>query len=261
LADLQSSLNAHLTGLGAHERLEIDGEWGPKTDLAFERVCRILGVAPERRVRTFRIVVGATQRRTPEELARAESDGAAYAKRLRHHFTTVPAAPPATANGARYMTEIVHAARRHRVPLALACAVVEKETGFRNVYGHDPVRNPIKSPPGGLLAVTRDNYREYLAHRRRGLGNQGVGPMRLTSSGLQDRAEALGGCWRVGPNIRSGSSSSPATSAASASRPSRPGRSTSRRRRRSKASASPCAGAGAWRAARGRRRSASGPRR
>jgi len=204
VADLQSSLNAHLTGLGARERLEIDGDWGPKTDLAFKRVCRMLGVAPERRVRTFRIVVGATQQRTPEELARADSDGAAYAKRLRHHFATVPAAPPVSTNGARYMGEIAQAARRNGVPLALACAVVEKETGFRNVYGHDPVRNPIKSPPGGLLAVTRDNYREYLAHRRRGLGNQGVGPMQLTSPGLQDRADALGGCWRVGPNITVG---------------------------------------------------------
>src|SRR4051794_5807022 len=27
VADLQSSLNAHLSGLGSHERLEVDGEW------------------------------------------------------------------------------------------------------------------------------------------------------------------------------------------------------------------------------------------
>ena len=95
-------------------------------------------------------------------------------------------------------------ARRVGLPVALACAVLEKETGFRNVFGHDAVRNPIKSPPGGLLAVTEDNYRQYLAHRRRGLGNQGVGPMQLTSPGLQDRADQLGGCWQPGPNIRVG---------------------------------------------------------
>jgi hypothetical protein len=86
VADLQSSLNAHLAGLGSHERLEVDGEWGERTALAFRRVCRVLGLEPVRHVRTFRLVVGATQRRTPEELARAQAEGAAYAQRLRHHF-------------------------------------------------------------------------------------------------------------------------------------------------------------------------------
>jgi hypothetical protein len=62
VADLQSSLNAHLVGLGACDRLEIDGEWGPETDLAFRRVCRVLGLQPQRSVRAFRLVVGATQR-------------------------------------------------------------------------------------------------------------------------------------------------------------------------------------------------------
>ena len=86
VADLQSSLNAHLSGLGSHARLEVDGEWGGHTALAFGRVCRVLGVKPVRNVRTFRLVVGATQQRTPDELARAQADGAAYAQRLRHHF-------------------------------------------------------------------------------------------------------------------------------------------------------------------------------
>jgi hypothetical protein len=86
VADLQSSLNAHLSGLGSKERLEIDGEWGEHTALAFRRVCQVLGLEPVRNVRTFRLIVGATQQRTPEELARAQTDGAAYAQRLRHHF-------------------------------------------------------------------------------------------------------------------------------------------------------------------------------
>ena len=86
VVDLQSSLNAHLAGLGSHERIEVDGEWGEHTALAFGRVCRVLGIEPARNVRTFRVVVGATQQRTPAELARAQADGAAYAQRLRHHF-------------------------------------------------------------------------------------------------------------------------------------------------------------------------------
>ena len=77
VADLQSSLNAHLAGLGSHDRLEIDGEWGEQTARAFQRVCRVLGLEPKRNVRTFRLVVGATQQPTPAELARAQADGAA----------------------------------------------------------------------------------------------------------------------------------------------------------------------------------------
>ena len=95
-------------------------------------------------------------------------------------------------------------AKRSGLPVSLVCAVLEVETGFRNVFGHDNVRNPIKSPPRGLLAVTADLYQQYLGFRRQGLGNQGVGPMQLTSPGLQDRADALGGCWKVAPNIRVG---------------------------------------------------------
>src|SRR3954468_18339727 len=95
LADLQSSLNAHLSGLGSHERLEVDGEWGEHTALAFGRVCRGLGLQPARNVRTFRLSLGATQRGTQDERARAKGDGATYAQRLRHHF-----AHPGAGNGA-----------------------------------------------------------------------------------------------------------------------------------------------------------------
>ena len=48
VADLQSSLNAHLAGLGSHDRLEIDGEWGEHTARAFQRVCRLLGLQRRR---------------------------------------------------------------------------------------------------------------------------------------------------------------------------------------------------------------------
>jgi hypothetical protein len=133
-------------------------------------VCRVLGLQPQRRIRTFRLIVGATQQRTPAELDRAKADGAAYALRLRHHFAMQRAPSPAPANGTlsaairahggRYAKELVREAQRALVPLALPCAIVEKETGFQNVYGHDAVRNPVKSPPGGLLAVTHANYRE-----------------------------------------------------------------------------------------------------
>ena len=153
------------------------------------------------------------------EQEKARTDGAAYEQDLRHHFAHAPVPKPPKPPeppgdealaaalrkaGARYEDAIVREAKRYGVPVSLICAVLEVETGFQNVFGHDNVRNPIKSPPRGLLAVTPDRYRQYLRFRRQGLGNQGVGPMQLTSPGLQDRADALGGCWKVDPNIRVG---------------------------------------------------------
>lgn len=218
VAALQRDLNRHLIALGSRTTLAVDGHWDRDTDVAFRRVCRVLGLEPDRKVRTFRAIGGAAAPLTDAERERAATDGKAYAAKLRHHFAHAPDPEPPKpeprpdaaleaalrAAGARYEQAIVRESRRHGVPVSLICAVLEAETGFRNVYGHDKVRNPIKSPPRGLLAVTAANYRQYLHHRRQGLGNQGVGPMQLTSPHLQDRADALGGCWKTAPNIRVG---------------------------------------------------------
>jgi soluble lytic murein transglycosylase-like protein len=99
---------------------------------------------------------------------------------------------------------IVIAARKADIQVSLLCAILEQETEFKNVYGHDGVRNPIKSPPGGLLRVTRENYVVYLKHRRNNEGMQGVGPMQLTWWEFQDRADKLGGCWNPTINIEVG---------------------------------------------------------
>lgn len=104
-------------------------------------------------------------------------------------------------HGDAIANSIVLAARAADIQVSLLCAVLEQETEFKNVYGHDGVRNPIKSPANGLLRVTRDNYRVYLQHRARGEGSQGVGPMQLTWAGYQDQADRLGGCWNPRINI------------------------------------------------------------
>ena len=88
IAALQRDLNTQLARLGAPRPLDVDGEWGPDTDLAFRRVCKILGLAPERKIRTFRAIAGATAHRTAEEVQEGDSDGAAYAAKLRAHFHT-----------------------------------------------------------------------------------------------------------------------------------------------------------------------------
>ncbi len=85
-------------------------------------------------------------------------------------------------------------ARHGHMPLSLACAILEQETGGgANVFGHDPVQ----SIQGGN--VTRARYAYYKARRKRGLGMQGVSSVQLTWFAFQDEADRLGGCWR--PNI------------------------------------------------------------
>ena len=102
-------------------------------------------------------------------------------------------------NGGRHGRLIVAAAKRARLPLPLACALVEQESSFRNVFGHDAVANPVK---GGR--VTRERFEQYRKFRDRGLGAQGVGVTQLTFPPFQDRADALGGCWKVRHQLRVG---------------------------------------------------------
>jgi hypothetical protein len=99
--------------------------------------------------------------------------------------------------GARYARTIVREAKREGVQLSLAFAVCEQESGFRNVFGHDPTIF------AGVGRVTRKKYLAYKA--RRGTSRmQGVGPMQLTWWSTQDLADKEGGCWKPRCNIRVG---------------------------------------------------------
>ena len=104
------------------------------------------------------------------------------------------------ANGGRFGSVIVAEARRARLALPLACALVEQESSFRNVFGHDRVRNPIAKG----AAVTRESYLRYRTWRDAGLGAQGVGVTQLTWPPYQKRADHLGGCWKVRNQLRVG---------------------------------------------------------
>ena len=89
VANLQRDLNDHLLALGSPRRLAIDGKWDAHTQAAFEQVCRIYGMEPERSVRTFRLIASLaspTAKRSPKEMERARNQGAAYAERLKTHF-------------------------------------------------------------------------------------------------------------------------------------------------------------------------------
>lgn len=105
----------------------------------------------------------------------------------------------------RYGLRIIQEARKAGVPTALALALVEQESGFRNVWGGDP------APNGGttgwrLRPVKRADYLAYRQRRGpRGHGGmQGVGPAQLTWYSYQDEADREGGAWTVTANLRVG---------------------------------------------------------
>ncbi len=236
VAFLQRNLNDHLLRLESPYLLGVDGKWGKDTERAFKRICHVLGVAPVRNMRTYRIIAGALATRTEEEAKRAVTEGVEFEKRLREVFArqrrTLPERPPSKPDkperphkperpdkpsggddriaalirrhGGRYEDEIIAASRATKVPVALLCAMIETETEFQNVFGGDNVANPIKSRGRPYLKVTKPLYQEYLRNRKKGLGQQGVGPMQLTTGSYQDRADKLGGCWKPGPNIMVG---------------------------------------------------------
>ena len=97
--------------------------------------------------------------------------------------------------GARYNLIIIDEAQRAGIPISLGYALIETESGFRNVFGHDPTIFV------GAGEVTKDKYLAY--KRQRGTRHmQGVGPAQLTWWATQDAADRLGGCWRPKYNIR-----------------------------------------------------------
>ena len=102
-------------------------------------------------------------------------------------------------HGIVYPVYTYTAAHRARLGLPLACAILMQETaGGRNEFGHDPTIFV------GAGAVTAAKYRAYLILRNRVHEYQGVGPCQLTSPGLQDQADKLGGCYRPLHNMTVG---------------------------------------------------------
>ncbi len=88
---------------------------------------------------------------------------------------------------------MVMASRITGLPLHYAAACLEKETGGRNVYGHDPTFPRLQGK-----RVTWRNYTRVYLPARKASGNrvmQGVGPLQLTWWATQDTADREGGCW------------------------------------------------------------------
>lgn len=83
--------------------------------------------------------------------------------------------------GLQNVAAIANASEQANVPFAVACALIEKESGGRNVYGHDE---------GGALAgfpgtCNEDNYEVFWwMVFQKGMKSNGVGPAQITSKGL-----------------------------------------------------------------------------
>jgi hypothetical protein len=77
---------------------------------------------------------------------------------------------------------------------ALALALVEQESGFRNIFGCD--QGPCESVPWCHQDVTGERVKALIAHVEGGGISNGVGLTQLTSIGFLRQAEAEGGAHR-----------------------------------------------------------------
>lgn len=87
--------------------------------------------------------------------------------------------------------------RHYGLPISLGFALIQHESGFRKVFGHDPT---IYSGAGKVTKLRFLRYRKA----RRASGNrlmQGAGEAQLTWWETQDLADAYGGCWKADANI------------------------------------------------------------
>jgi hypothetical protein len=115
-----------------------------------------------------------------------------------YHPRNIQLARKAKRWGMQNSLRTVVEARKAGIPVALAFAMVEKESGNgANVFGHDPTIY------AGAGKVTKAKYLDY--KRLRGHYNmQGVGPLQLTWWSTQDAADKLGGCWNPRYNLQQG---------------------------------------------------------
>lgn len=114
-------------------------------------------------------------------------------------YDPVRAASIIAHNGLQNASKIVSAAHQAGLGLPAACALMQSESGGRNVYGHDE---------GGALSGYPEvpNKSNYLVFRwlidNQGYLANGVGPAQITSLGLLDQMELQGlRPWRARDNM------------------------------------------------------------
>jgi len=97
---------------------------------------------------------------------------------------------------------ILAESKRAGIQLALALALVEQESGFRNIFGCD--RGPRKTAPWCHQDVTHERVEALIKFVDGGGKSNGVGLTQLTSIDFIRQAEAKGGAHRVEAQCRVG---------------------------------------------------------
>ena len=124
-----------------------------------------------------------------------------------------------TAGGLTNADLIVQAATATSVPLAIAAALIQKETGGQNIYGHDGsvetgtgvfstkygpvVIGGTTYAQGSNIPVTQGNFAEFLRRVTAGEKSNGVGPAQITYAGYFKKAPDYP-FWDALANIRFG---------------------------------------------------------
>ena len=97
-----------------------------------------------------------------------------------------------TAGGLKNASSLVTAASRTGVPLYIAAAFCQQESGGQNIYGHD-AGGIFNYGSGTTVQVTEQNYADFyqkvVVERRT---SNGVGPMQITYPGYFPQAKAQG---------------------------------------------------------------------
>jgi len=107
-------------------------------------------------------------------------------------------------NGIENAAIALEASRRTGLLLSRACAMLEMESGGRNVFGAD-AGQPNALPDGWRDgAVTYLRFQYFWRRVKKGLVSNGVGPTQLTSAFLIEAANKAGGAWKVLPNMITG---------------------------------------------------------
>ena len=104
--------------------------------------------------------------------------------------------------GHSFGPEILAESKRAGLPFALALALVDQESTFRNIFGCD--LGQTDTVPWCWQPVTRDRVQALIAHVEGGGISNGVGLTQLTSIDLILKAEAEGGAHNVVPQLRVG---------------------------------------------------------
>lgn len=124
------------------------------------------------------------------------------------HALLVAQTTKARLAGAGYAWTILTQAHEVGLWPSRALALIEQESNFQNVFGHDEDASGNVIFPGKrgqTVKVTKALYLQYKLRRgtpgRKG-HQQGVGPAQLTWWEYQDHADDLGGCWIPRYNMR-----------------------------------------------------------